>query len=71
MSRALMYALILPLLAAECWAQFVAHDQRWTTVLALLALGVLAVRYALLGPQTDDEECLPDCPKCRESRGDL
>lgn len=70
MSRALLYALILPLLAAECWAQFVAHDQRWTTVLALLGLGVLAVRHALR-PQTDDEECLPDCPKCRESRGDL
>jgi hypothetical protein len=69
MSRALMYALILPLFAAECWAQFVAHDQRWTTVFALLALGVLAVRYAL-GPQTDDEECLPDCPKCRESLGE-
>ncbi|MFG3134489.1 hypothetical protein ACGFZU_43295 [Streptomyces tendae] len=70
MSRVLMYALILPLFAAECWAQVVAHDQRWTILFALLALGVLAVRYAL-GPQTDDEECLPDCPKCRESRGDL
>ncbi|MFD7334371.1 hypothetical protein [Streptomyces sp. NPDC059872] len=65
-----MYALILPLFAAECWAQFVAHDQRWTTLFALLAGAVLAVRYAL-GPHTDDEECLPDCPKCRESRGDL
>nr|WP_010889982.1 hypothetical protein [Streptomyces flavovirens]BAK57429.1 spdB3 [Streptomyces flavovirens] len=70
MSRALMYALILPLFAAECWAQFVVHDQRWTTLFALLAGAVLAVRYAL-GPRTDDEECLPDCPKCRESRGDL
>ena len=54
MSRRLMYAIVLPLLAAESWAQFVAHDQRWTTVFAVLALGVLAVRY-LLGPQTDDE----------------
>ncbi|MFB8753972.1 hypothetical protein [Streptomyces parvulus] len=70
MSRGLMYALILPLLAAESWAQFVAHDPRWTTLFALLAGAVLAVRYAL-GPQTDAEECLPDCPKCRESRGDL
>ena len=70
MNRALMYALILPLFAAECWAQFVAHDQRWTTVCALLALGVLAVRYAL-GPQTDDEaECPPNCQKCRESWGE-
>jgi hypothetical protein len=48
----------------------VAHDQRWTTVFALLALGVLAVRYAL-GPQTDDEaECPPNCQKCRESWGE-
>lgn len=71
MSRALMYALVLPLLAAEAWAQFVAHDQRWTTVFAVLALGVIAVRY-LLGPQEADEteSCLPDCPKCRESEGD-
>jgi len=67
MSRALMYALILPLLAVECWAQFVARDQRWTTVSVLLVLGVLAVRYAL-GPQTDDEAaCPPNCQKCRES----
>jgi hypothetical protein len=65
-----MYALVLPLLAAEIWAQFVAHDQRWTTVFAVLALGVLAIRYAL-GPQTDDETaCPPDCPKCRESWGE-
>ncbi|MBE4740458.1 hypothetical protein [Streptomyces caniscabiei] len=69
MSRALMYALVLPLFAAEVFAQFVAHDQQWTTVFAVLALGVLAVRY-LLGPQTDDETCPPDCPKCRESLGE-
>lgn len=68
MNRVLMHALILPLLAAEIWTQFVAHDQRWTTVFAGLALGVLAIRYAL-GPQTDDETaaCPPDCQKCRES----
>ncbi|UUU32728.1 hypothetical protein JIX56_24100 [Streptomyces sp. CA-210063] len=66
MSRGLMYALVLPLLAAEVWAQFVARDQRWTTVFAVLALGVLAVRY-LLGPQTGAEGCPPDCAKCRES----
>ncbi len=64
-----MYALVLPLFAGEVWAQFVAHDQRWVTVFAVLALGVLAVRY-LLGPQTDTEECLPDCEKCRESWGE-
>lgn len=68
MSRVLMYVLVLPLFAAEIWAQFVAHDQRWTTVFAVLALGVLAVRY-LLGPQESDESepCPPDCLKCRES----
>ncbi|RSS67363.1 hypothetical protein [Streptomyces sp. WAC06128] len=70
MSRPLFYALIVPLIAAEIWAQFVAHDPRWTTLFALLAGAVLAVYYAL-GPRTDAEGCLPDCPKCRESRGDL
>lgn len=64
MSRSLMYALVLPLLVAECWAQFVAHDQQWTTVFAVLALGVLAVRR-ILGPTETD--CPPDCPKCAES----
>ncbi|MGW1496821.1 hypothetical protein [Streptomyces sp. NPDC002402] len=67
MNRGLMYALALPLLAAEVWAQFAVHDQRWTTVFAVLALGVLAVRY-LLGPTEAEAECLPDCPKCRESK---
>lgn len=67
MSRSLMYALILPLLGAEVWAQFVAHDQQFVILFCLLALGVLAVRY-LLGPQTHDETaCPPGCPKCRES----
>lgn len=67
MSRALLYALVYPLLAAEIWAQFVAHDQRWTVVFAGLTFGVLAIRYAL-GPQADDERaCPPDCQKCRES----
>ncbi|MGX1226886.1 hypothetical protein [Streptomyces ambofaciens] len=67
MSRGLMYVLVLPLLAAEIWAQFIAHDQQLTTLFALLALGVLAVRY-VLGPQTAAEaDCPPDCQKCRES----
>jgi hypothetical protein len=66
MSRRLMYALVLPLLAVECWAQFVAHDQQMVTLFAVLVLGVLAVRW-VLGADAADAECLPDCPKCRES----
>lgn len=67
MSRGLMYALVLPLLAAEVWAQLIAHDQQLTALFAVLALGVLAVRY-VLGPQTAAEaDCPPDCPKCDES----
>ncbi|MFD3622576.1 hypothetical protein ACFWWT_47105 [Streptomyces sp. NPDC058676] len=68
MSKRLMYALVLPLLAVELWATFVAPDRRVATVAAVLALGVLAVRY-LLGPQTADEAeaCPADCQKCRES----
>lgn len=67
MSRALMYALVLPLLAAEVWAQFVARDQRLVVLFAGLGLSVLAVRWAM-GPQTADEaECPPNCVKCRES----
>jgi hypothetical protein len=67
MSRALFLALFLPLLAAECVAAYVLHDQQWTTVLALLGLAVVAVRLAL-GPQTADERaCPPDCVKCAES----
>jgi hypothetical protein len=67
MSRVLMFALFVPLLAAEVWAQFVAHDQAWTAVFAVLGLGVLAVRYGL-GPHTDAEAaCPPDCRMCRES----
>jgi hypothetical protein len=54
-SRFLFYALALPLLAAECVAQFVWHDQAWTTVFALLTLAVIAIRWAL-GPQADDAE---------------
>jgi hypothetical protein len=70
MNRTLTLVLVLPLLVAETWAQFVAHDQAWTTVFAVLALGVLAVRY-LLGPQTDSEaDCPPDCRKCAESWGE-
>ncbi|MFF7895979.1 hypothetical protein ACFZDI_29510 [Streptomyces sp. NPDC007907] len=67
MTRTLFLALVLPLLAAECVAQFVLHDQAWTNVFALLGLGVIAVRWAL-GPQVGEEErCPPDCPKCAES----
>lgn len=66
MSRAVFYALVLPLLAVECWAQFVAHDQQIVTLAALLALAVIAVRWATL-PRTDADECPADCPKCRES----
>ncbi|MEU4487364.1 hypothetical protein AB0H94_21210 [Streptomyces purpurascens] len=67
MSRTLFLALLLPLLAAECVAQFVLHDQAWTNAFALLGLGVIAVRWAL-GPQAGEEEqCPADCPKCAES----
>ncbi|WP_030682086.1 hypothetical protein [Streptomyces cellulosae] len=67
MTRPLFLALVLPLLVAECVAQFVLHDQEWTTVFALLAFAVIAVRWAL-GPQAaDEQECPPDCPKCAES----
>ena len=63
MNRDLLYALALLLLAAEMWAQFVAHDQQWTTAFAILTAGVLAVRY-LLGEPADGQTCPPDCPKC-------
>ncbi len=66
MSRGLMYALVLPLLAAEIWAQFAAHDQQLTTLFAVLAGGVLAVRW-VLGPTEAETECLSGCPKCAES----
>jgi hypothetical protein len=66
MTRTLFLALVLPLLAAECVAQFVLHDQQLTTLAALLALAVIAIRWAL-GPQTaDEQECPADCPKCAE-----
>jgi hypothetical protein len=61
-----MYALVGPLLAAEVWAQFVAHDQQLVDLTAVLGLGVLAVRW-VLGPTAAETECLPDCPKCAES----
>jgi hypothetical protein len=64
MNRGLMYALALPLLAAEIWAQLIAHDQQWATVFAVLVLGVVAVRL-ILGPAETD--CPADCLKCRES----
>lgn len=67
MSRRLMYALVLPLLAVEVWAQLIAHDEQLAALAAVLVLGVLAVRY-VLGPQTAAEaDCPPDCRKCRES----
>lgn len=67
MTRSLFLALVLPLLVAECVAQFVLHDQAWTTVFALLCFAVIAVRWAL-GPQAGEaEECPADCPKCAES----
>jgi hypothetical protein len=70
MSRRLFLFLVLPLLAAECFAQFVLHDQERTTVLALLALAVIAIRWAL-GPRTASERACPaDCPKCAESGGE-
>jgi hypothetical protein len=67
MSRTVFFVLVLPLLVAECVAQFVLHDQAWTTVFALLAFAVIAVRWAL-GPQAGEaEQCPADCPKCAES----
>lgn len=68
MSRVLMYVLVLPLLAAESWAQFITHDQRWVLVFAILGIGVVTVRR-LLGPQqaAESEPCPPNCVKCRES----
>jgi hypothetical protein len=67
MSRTLMYVLAVPLLIAECVAQFIAHDQKWTTVFALLGISVVVVRWAL-GPQTAAEQasCPSDCTKCAE-----
>ncbi|AYL34839.1 hypothetical protein ACG2OD_32130 [Streptomyces sp. PDY-4] len=65
MNPILFRVLVLPLLAAECVAQFVWHDQAWTTVFALLALAVIAVWWAMLPRPV--EECHPDCPKCAES----
>jgi hypothetical protein len=65
MSRAVSYALALPLLGAEIYAQFVMGDQAWTTVFALLTLAVIAVRWATLPRPVD--ECPADCPKCAES----
>lgn len=66
MSRTLFLALILPLVAAECIAQFALRDQQWTNVFALLGLAVIAVRCAL-GSRPDERACPPDCPKCAES----
>jgi hypothetical protein len=65
MSRFLMYALLVPLLAAEIWAELVAHDRQLTVVFAVIALGVLAVRW-VLGPTADEAPCPRDCRKCWE-----
>lgn len=68
MTRSLFLALVLPLLVAECVAQFLLHDQELTDLFALLALAVVAIRWAL-GPQTaEDQVCPADCPKCAESQ---
>lgn len=61
MSRMWLY--VAPLIAAESWAQFIAHDRRLAAVFAVLALGAIAV-YRLLAPK---EECPADCRKCAES----
>lgn len=66
MSRRLFLTLFLPLLAAECVAWAVLHNQQWTTVFAALGLAVVAVRWAL-GSHPDERECPPDCVKCAES----
>lgn len=68
MSRRLLYALVLPLLIAECVAQFVMRDQQMTSLFAVLAIGVIAVRW-VLGPRPVDE-CPADCLKCRESESE-
>ncbi|MFD4764538.1 hypothetical protein ACFWOJ_38785 [Streptomyces sp. NPDC058439] len=66
MSRTLMLALAIVLLIAECVAQFIAHDQVWTAVLAGGAIAVVVIRWAL-GPQTPAEMACPaDCTKCAE-----
>jgi hypothetical protein len=66
-SRTLFHALVLLLLGAECAAQFGLHDQALTTLFALLALAVIAIRWAV-GPQRAEERACPaDCPKCVES----
>ena len=54
-----MYVLVLPLLAAEIWFQFVAHDQQLVNLFCLLALAVLAVRWAT-APRTDAETAEDD-----------
>lgn len=66
MTRRLFLALAFPLLVAECVAQFVLHDQAWTTFFALLCFAVIAVRWAT-NPRTSDQQCPADCPKCAES----
>ncbi|MFI8008458.1 MULTISPECIES: hypothetical protein [Streptomyces] len=59
----LLMALALVLLAAETFAQFIARNQTWATVLFGLTAATVAVRWAL-GPAED--ECPADCRKCAE-----
>jgi hypothetical protein len=54
----------VPLLTAECFAQFVFHRQDVTTVIAAVLLAVIATRWAL---GTVYEICPADCTKCAES----
>lgn len=66
MIRHLLLALALLLLVAECVAQFVAHDQTFTTLFALAGIAAVVVRWAI-SPQPSTEACEDDCPKCHES----
>ncbi|MEU8673017.1 hypothetical protein AB0C71_39720 [Streptomyces anulatus] len=59
----LLMALALVLLVAEVFAQFVARNETWATVLFGLTAATVAVRWAL-GP--DEETCPADCRKCAE-----
>ncbi|MCC8341103.1 hypothetical protein LMJ38_35010 [Streptomyces sp. R1] len=66
MTRHLLLVLALLLLVAECVAQFVAHDQTFTVLFALVGIAAMVVRWAI-SPQASTEDCPADCPKCRES----
>ncbi|MER7939164.1 hypothetical protein [Streptomyces sp. NPDC094458] len=53
----------VPLITAECVAQFVFHRQDVTTVLAAVLLAVIVTRWAL---DRTYEICPADCAKCAE-----